>query len=130
MIDAVRVRNVKGGIARVVYAVLAIALFAVGVALSRREDLSWWYLIAFAIAPDLTMLVGVRDSGKGRLSPKAVPYYNAAHRLIGPAVLGIAVAWFNPGLLVGALAWAGHVCFDRAIGIRLRAPDGSMRGES
>src|SRR4051794_2529110 len=43
--------------------------------------------LLFAIAPDLTMLIGASEAGHGRLSPRAVPYYNAAHRFWIPFAL-------------------------------------------
>lgn len=112
---------------RAAYAIGAAAAFAAAVALTRRHGVSWWYLGVFAVWPDVTLLIGMRGAKDGRLAPKAVPYYNAAHRLIGPVVLGAAVVAFSWAWFVGALAWAGHISLDRALGFNLRAPDGTIR---
>lgn len=62
------------------------------------------------------------------MAPRAVPLYNAAHRLVGPAV-GLPIS-----LLVGApvlrgigLTWLSHARIDRALGYGLRKPDGYPR---
>lgn len=61
-----------------------------------------------------------------------MPLYNALHLLWGPvAVAAAALAAGLPlGYLAGALGWAVHVAFDRAIGLRLRSPDGLQRGDN
>jgi hypothetical protein len=60
-----------------------------------------------------------------------VPLHNALHRFWGP--LGLLTVTIAAGLprawLAGALAWAFHVAFDRAIGLRLRSPDGFQRDD-
>ena len=60
---------------------------------------------------------------------RAVPAYNALHRIWGPLALGLlaAVGFLPPALLVGALVWGFHIFFDRAIGYGLRTPDGFQR---
>jgi Domain of unknown function (DUF4260) len=94
--------------------------------------------IVLAIAPDIPLFFGFDASGalaKGQLHPRAVPAYNAAHRLVGPAAV-LAVAgglgfWVSAGaaLTAGAagLAWLAHVLVDRACGYNLRTPDGFRR---
>ncbi len=59
-----------------------------------------------------------------------MPLHNALHRFWGPFGLiivavagGLSRAWAAAGI-----AWAFHVAFDRAIGLRLRSPDGFQRG--
>ena len=45
------------------------------------------------------------------------------------ALAAVALAAGLPlGFIAATLAWAGHVAFDRAIGLRLRSPDGFQRG--
>ena len=63
----------------------------------------------------------------GRLAPRAVPLYNAAHALPGPvAALAIGVL-VSPTVLGLGFVWLSHVTIDRAAGYGLRAPDGSVR---
>jgi hypothetical protein len=85
------------------------------------------------IAPDLTFLVGAGDSmEKGSISPKAVPFYNAAHRMTLAFALTIAIgiglaplASLPLAFFIGGLSWMAHIAMDRAAGYGLRNPDGS-----
>jgi hypothetical protein len=84
----------------------------------------------FAIAPDLTMFVGAHEGGNGRLSSRAVPYYNAAHRPWIPllVLVGYSVSpleWVP--IFAAGLGWLLHIAADRAFGYGLRAADGSRR---
>ncbi|MEU5684626.1 DUF4260 domain-containing protein [Streptomyces venezuelae] len=88
---------------------------------------------AFFIAPDLTFLVGLRDAphmAKGQLPPRAVPYYNTAHRALLPLAL-IALYTFTPVVWAPAFAalcgWLAHISYDRAFGYGLRTKDGFQR---
>ena len=86
----------------------------------------------FAIGPDLTFIAGIGQPAtleRGQMPSRAVPAYNALHRIWGPLALGIlATAGFLPPvLLVGALVWGFHISFDRAIGYGLRTRDGFQR---
>jgi hypothetical protein len=58
-----------------------------------------------------------------------VRLYNALHLFWGPLALAVVVlaAGLPLGYVAAALAWAGHVAFDRAIGLRLGARDGFPR---
>ena len=120
---------------RLVSAVLGVV--ALGLAITgglRGGPLAWLLLVAFAVGPDLTMLLrDARPTVHGQISPRAVPYYNAAHRLwpAGALVVAGAVLMTASGLvpvLVGGLAWTGHICIDRALGFGLRSPEGFQRG--
>jgi type IV secretory pathway VirB2 component (pilin) len=87
--------------------------------------------LVFAIAPDLAMLIGAsRKLAPGQLAPKAVPFYNAVHRVGGPVALLVACTFFVSGaaLFTGGLAWLAHVAIDRAAGFGLRTPEGFQRG--
>lgn len=91
------------------------------------------FAIGFLAAPDLTMLVGVRDAGRlarGQLPPRAVPFYNAAHRAVVPLAL-IVVYWVTPGswppALAALCAWLAHISWDRVVGYGLRTKDGFQR---
>ena len=117
---------------RVAYAVGAVALLASAIAVFVNVDAGWWVFPVFAIGPDLAFLVGIGQPGtleRGQMPSRAVPVYNALHRIWGPLALGIlATAGFvAPVLLVGALVWGFHIFFDRAIGYGLRTRDGFQR---
>lgn len=114
---------------RLDYGLLGLSLSAWAVFQVVRHETGLWQVIAFAVVPDLPMLIGagsVRE--KGRISPRAVRPYNATHRLVGPIVLA-AVAWLLGGAawFTGGLAWGAHIAFDRSLGFGLRGPDGSIR---
>ena len=84
-----------------------------------------WQIWAFGLGPDAALLIGIsRGLERGRLHPRAVPLYNALHRIAGPLALGIASIWLGPPWLAGALAWAAHISADRAAGYGLRTRDG------
>jgi len=83
------------------------------------------------ITPDLTMLIGAGVADKGKLSPKAVPYYNVMHRPWIP--LAVLVVYSAGGLgdwvplFTAGLGWLAHIALDRAFGYGLRERDGSRR---
>lgn len=116
-----------------VYGALAASALASAAALIVFWDAAWWQTVAFAFAPDLAVLYGIEpELARAQLHPRAVPLYNILHRFWGPLALAVLAlgAGLPLGYVVGALAWAVHVAFDRAIGLRLRSPDGFQRGES
>lgn len=88
----------------------------------------------FFIAPDFTFLVGMSDAprmGKGQLPPRAVPFYNTAHRALIPLALIVAyvvlplVQWAP--LFAGLCGWLAHISYDRAFGYGLRTKEGFQR---
>jgi hypothetical protein len=96
-----------------------------------KHGTGWWQLLAFGAGPDIALFLGVgRGLAPGQLHPRAVPVYNALHRVWGPLLLAAAVAagLLGAGFLVGALAWGLHVAIDRVAGYGLRTPDGFQRG--
>jgi hypothetical protein len=118
--------------AQVAYGVLAAALLATTLMLLIGSDAAWWPAVAFALAPDLAVLYGIAPGlARGQLHPRAVPLHNALHRFWGPLALIIvtATAGLPHAWLAAALAWAFHIAFDRAIGLRLRSPDGFQRSD-
>ena len=118
---------------RLAYAALAAASLVGAVVLIVVWDAAWWPMVAFALGPDTAVLYGIAPRlGRGQLHPRAVRLYNALHRFWGPLALAVAAlaAGLPLGYLAGALAWAAHVAFDRAIGLRLREPDGFQRGDN
>jgi hypothetical protein len=112
---------------RALYAALApLLLLALAVAL----DGHWGAAALGLLGPDVALAFGAgRDLRPGQLHPRAVPLYNALHRLWPPALLlaagasGLLPTW----CLVTALAWLAHVAVDRAVGYGLRTPDGFQR---
>ena len=118
---------------RMVSAGIAAGLFAATVAVGMREDASGWLALGFAVMPDLSMLAGIgQPINKGQMAPRAVPFYNALHSLIGPVALLAAVLAFggSASWLGAALAWATHIMVDRAVGYGMRTPEGYQRGVS
>jgi hypothetical protein len=117
---------------RFAYATLAAALAAAAVVAVVVWDTAWWPAVAFALAPDLGVLYRIAPKlARGQLHPRAVPLNNALHRFSGPLALAVVVlaAGLPFGYLAGAFAWACHVAFDRAIGLRPRTADGFQRGD-
>jgi Domain of unknown function (DUF4260) len=113
---------------RLVYAPLALALLSFAISEVVVEDTGLWQLLVFAVLPDLALFLGIGGGlARGQLHPRAVPLYNALHRLIGPALLIATAFWVGVPWLVAGLAWAAHVAFDRALGYGLRDPAGFQR---
>jgi hypothetical protein len=119
---------------RLVFAVGGVVSLGLAIAGGLRGGpLAWLFLVVFAVGPDLTMLIrDARPTVKGQLSPRAVPYYNAAHRLWAAGalvVLGalVLVSWNWGAVLVGGLAWFGHLAIDRSLGFGLRSAEGFQR---
>ncbi|WP_431033108.1 DUF4260 family protein [Streptomyces sp. P6-2-1] len=115
----------------------AAALFWLAFTVLEGVDHGWLVgLVAFAglIAPDLTMLVGAREAAgleHGQLPPRAVPYYNAAHRALVPLALLTAYAfgpWHAPAFFALLCGWLAHITADRAFGYGLRTEEGFRRG--
>ena len=107
---------------RIAYAGLAAALLTASI-VAITHDGHLWQFFVFGAAPDLALFAGVGSGlAKGQLDPRAVPLYNALHRVPGPIILA-----FVPGFLVAALAWALHIAVDRAVGYGLRSRDGFQR---
>ena len=115
---------------RLAYGLLAVTLLAVIGFVVVEHATGYWQLAAFGLGPDLALLLGAGGGlARGQLHPRAVPLYNALHRVWGPlALLTVAtVAGLPLGYLVAGLAWAFHVALDRSVGYGLRTPDGFQR---
>ncbi|MET8830128.1 DUF4260 family protein [Streptomyces sp. NPDC004610] len=91
--------------------------------------------LLFMLAPDLTLLISARESGrlaKGRIAPRAVPYYNLAHRAVIPFSLAVLYSLTAPKewapLFAALCGWLAHISYDRAFGYGLRTKDGFQRG--
>jgi hypothetical protein len=117
-------------LARAAYAgLLALLLTATVLEVAQHGHLG--AALAGGLGPDLALLFGAGTGlAPGQLHPRAVPLYNALHRLAGPAAL---VAAAGAGILGGAwlvagLAWGAHVALDRTVGYGLRTPEGHQRG--
>jgi hypothetical protein len=110
------------------FGVLAALLLAAAVGGAAIHGSGWWLLAAFAVGPDVALLLGISSTlEKGQLHPRAVRLYNAAHSYWGPALLAAAAIALPSGYLVGALAWAFHISLDRAVGYGMRTRDGFQR---
>jgi hypothetical protein len=117
---------------RVAWAALAVFLLAfVVLEVINHGGPALVAALLLLVAPDLTMVIGAGTAGDGKLSPKAVPYYNAVHRpwiplavLIGYSVGGLG-DWVP--LFTAGLGWLAHIALDRAFGYGLRERDGSRR---
>ncbi|WP_141576870.1 DUF4260 family protein [Actinomadura sp. WMMA1423] len=89
--------------------------------------------LVFFVAPDLTFLAGLREAASmepGRLPPRAVPYYNSAHRALVPFALMVVYTVTPPAwapLFAALCGWMAHISFDRAFGYGLRTKDGFQR---
>jgi hypothetical protein len=114
---------------RLAYAALGLAAAGLGIGVIVTRQSSWWQIAVFAIAPDVTLLMGFRPGlQRGQLDPRSVPFYNAVHRLWSPAVLTLLALASGSGAWVGAgLAWTAHIAFDRSLGFGLRTADGFQR---
>jgi hypothetical protein len=108
---------------------LGLLAAAVGIGVVLTQHAAWWQLVVFAIAPDLALLAGGgRGLKRGQLHPRAVPLYNAVHRLWAPAVLtAVSLVLMYPAWLAGGLAWIAHIAFDRSLGFGLRTREGFQR---
>ena len=119
----------RWSISRTLWLVVAVAggVTAVGVMI---DNVPWWPVVVFAIAPDLSFLAGVGQSAaRGQLPKRAVPVYNLVHRPLVP-ILMIATASVGVvgGLwLAAGLSWLTHIAADRATGLGLRSKDGWPR---
>lgn len=78
---------------------------------------NWWLFAVLFLAPDLGMLGYLRSPALGAV------LYNAAHTLVGPAlVLGWGV-WAGEGTPQAvSLVWIAHIAFDRVLGYGLKYP--------
>ncbi|CAM4022375.1 DUF4260 domain-containing protein [Kibdelosporangium persicum] len=113
------------------WAVLAAFLLAfLAFEVVKHGGWSWATALALLIAPDLTMLIGASEGGNGKLSPKAVPFYNAMHWPWIPLALLVGYSFSDLDwvpLFTAGLAWLLHIAVDRAFGYGMREKDGSRR---
>ena len=129
-LDRPRESMVTGRTARRLgWGIAATALLAATV-LQVQDHGGGWLALGFALMPDLGLIAGIdRGLHKGQLAPRAVPIYNALHRLVGPVALALLVlSGALPAIwLSAALGWGLHVAIDRAVGYGLRRSDGFQR---
>jgi hypothetical protein len=114
---------------KLAYAALGFVATGLAIALVITQHASWWPLVVFAIAPDLSFLAGMsRGLQRGQLAPRAVPIYNAVHRYWVPVVL-VAIMFFigSAAWVAAGVAWIAHISFDRSLGFGLRTPQGFQR---
>ena len=90
--------------------VLAAALF-----FYSKAAFGWGLFALCFLAPDLSFFGYLAGARIGALA------YNVAHSYVGPVVCFIAASAFvQPALSGGAIIWAAHVGFDRALGYGLK----------
>jgi hypothetical protein len=109
--------------------VLAFVLLGAAAIFARHHGISLWALAVGVVGPDLSFLAaaGAPNPGDGRLARRAVRPYNAVHHPAGPiALTAIGLAAAVPVATVIGLAWLSHLAWDRGLGYRLRAKDGSI----
>ena len=114
---------------RLGYLSLGLLSGGLGIGVVVTQHSAWWQLVVLAIAPDLALLAGAGPRlERGQINPRAVPLYNAVHRLWAPGVLAaVALVLMSPAWLAGGLAWIAHIAFDRSLGFGLRTPEGFQR---
>jgi uncharacterized protein DUF4260 len=114
------------------YALLGFVATGLAIAEVVTQHATWWPLLVFAMAPDLSFLVGMSGGlARGQLHPRAVPIYNAVHRYWAPVVLvGIMFLVHSPEWVAAGLAGIAHISFDRALGFGLRTREGFQRTRS
>ncbi|MFD4601773.1 DUF4260 family protein [Streptomyces sp. NPDC058464] len=130
-------RHTATGVARRA-AWLAGALFWTAFAILEGVNHGWLagaLALLFLILPDLTFLVAADEAprmAKGQLPPRAVPYYNAMHRVLVPLILLAAYTasqpYFTwPPAFAALCGWLAHISYDRAFGYGLRTKEGFQR---
>lgn len=115
---------------RIGYALAGLAALAVAVHVAIQGDgQAVTAAVVLAIAPDVPLAFGFTSGlEKGRLHPRAVPAYNATHRLVGPTVvLVLGFLLLSHTLGAAGFAWLAHVLIDRACGFGLRTREGWQR---
>lgn len=83
------------------------------------SDGPWLLFAVLVLVPDLSMLGYLLGPRIGAAA------YNAAHMLVGPAILAVLglAAGNDPATWI-AIIWLFHVAFDRALGYGLKLPTG------
>jgi hypothetical protein len=114
---------------KLAYAALGFVATALAISTVVTQHASWWPLVVFAIAPDVTLLYGTsRGLERGQLHPRAVPIYNAVHRYWAPGVLVVVMFLVrSPEWMAAGLAWIAHISLDRSLGFGLRTREGFQR---
>ncbi|WP_414473278.1 DUF4260 domain-containing protein [Microvirga sp. M2] len=91
------------------------ALLILATGAFSRMGLSWWLYAVLFFSPDLSFAGYLAGPKVGAV------VYNAAHTLLGPAILlGIGLALNSPIFLGLAAIWAAHIGFDRMLGYGLK----------
>ncbi len=108
---------------------LAFVVLGVSAALVVTGPSPWWVLPLGILGPDLTFLAaaGQQPKAPGLMPPRAVLFYNAAHRpavALGGLLLAFALA--APTAVALAVAWLSHIVWDRSVGYGLRNRHGAI----
>jgi Domain of unknown function (DUF4260) len=95
------------------------AIFAVSLLAYGHTGQSWWFFAGLFLAPDLSMLGYFANARVG------AAIYNAAHTIVGPAILlGSALVLGSALTLALSLIWLAHIGFDRMLGFGLKYATG------
>lgn len=90
-------------------------MLGAAIAAFRQLDGGWGQFAAWLLVPDLSMLGYLAGPRVGAF------LYNAAHGLLGPALLaGVALALGSTFGVQLALVWVAHVGMDRFFGYGLK----------
>ncbi|MXQ11610.1 DUF4260 domain-containing protein [Microvirga makkahensis] len=103
------------GAPRLLLRLEGLALFGLGTGAYAQTGLSWWLYAVLFFSPDLSFAGYVAGPRPG------AAIYNAAHTILGPAVLLGTGLVLDPPLFLGLAAiWAAHIGFDRMLGYGLK----------
>ncbi len=103
------------GAPRLLLRLEGLALFILGTGAYSQTGLSWWLYALLFFSPDLSFAGYMAGPRAG------AAIYNAAHTILGPAILLGAGLMLNAPLFLGTAAvWAAHIGFDRMLGYGLK----------
>jgi len=103
------------GMPRLLLRLEGLALFILGTGAYSQTELSWWLYALLFFSPDLSFAGYMAGPRTG------AAIYNAAHTILGPAILLGAGLMLNAPLFLGTAAiWVAHIGFDRMLGYGLK----------
>ncbi|HEU6443213.1 MAG TPA: DUF4260 domain-containing protein [Microvirga sp.] len=103
------------GVPRLLLRLEGLALFILGTGAYSQTELSWWLYALLFFSPDLSFAGYMAGPRTG------AAIYNAAHTILGPAILLGAGLMLNAPLFLGTAAiWVAHIGFDRMLGYGLK----------
>jgi hypothetical protein len=103
------------GMPRLILRLEGLALLILGTFVFSQTDLSWWIYGLLFFSPDLSFAGYMAGPRIG------AAIYNAAHTMVGPAILaGLGLMLPSSVFLGLAALWAAHIGFDRVLGYGLK----------